>query len=66
MVFDPFGPVLLGSRLRAAEYRNEEIEAELAETAAIAELEAAEAEPTPATHAILTVLKAGECIRHSI
>ena len=22
--------------------------------------------PTPATHAILTLLKAGECIRHSI
>ena len=24
------------------------------------------ADPTPATHAILTQLKAGECIRHSI
>ena len=24
------------------------------------------AQPTPATHAILTHLKAGECIRHSI
>ena len=26
----------------------------------------ATASPSPATHAILTVLKAGECIRHSI
>ena len=25
-----------------------------------------EVAPTPATHAILRVLKAGECIRHSI
>ena len=26
----------------------------------------ATAAPTPATHAILTLLKAGECIRHSV
>ena len=31
-----------------------------------AEEQAKEVSPTPVTHAILTQLKAGECIRHSI